>query len=58
VELLEFRATDSFSIRFLADSPAFWARAVAQAERRREGWLTEPRPSEAAGRKKGAQPGL
>ena len=50
VELLEFRATDSFGIRFLADNPAFWTRAVAEAGRRRKRWLAEARPSEAAGR--------
>lgn len=47
VELLEFRATDSFSIKFLADNPAFWTKAVAEAASRREGWLAEPRPTEA-----------
>jgi hypothetical protein len=44
LEILEFRATDRFSLKFLADNPAFWARAVEEAGRRREGWLTERPP--------------
>jgi hypothetical protein len=46
LELLEFRAADRFSIKFLADNPAFWTRAVAEAQARREGWRSEVRPSE------------
>ena len=47
LEILEFRSADRFSIKFLADNPAFWARAVQEAERRREGWGSEGRPSQA-----------
>jgi hypothetical protein len=47
LELLEFRAADRFSIKFMADNPAFWARAVSTAQQRRERWRSERPPSEA-----------
>jgi hypothetical protein len=47
LELLEFRGADRFSIEFLADNLAFWARAIEEAKARREGWRSEVRPSEA-----------
>ena len=48
VEVLEFRAADSFNIRLLADNPAFWDRAVQTVDARRAAWKTE-RPLGLAG---------
>ena len=45
VEVLEFRGSNSFDIRLLADNPAFWAKAVETVERSREGWNQENPPS-------------
>jgi quercetin dioxygenase-like cupin family protein len=47
LEILEFRAADRFSIKFLADNPAFWTRAVEEVRQRRGGWASEDRPSSA-----------
>jgi hypothetical protein len=47
LEILEFRATDRFSIKFRADNPAFWLRAVAEVRQRCAGWASEARPSAA-----------
>ena len=45
VEVLEFRTADRFDIRVLAKNPAFWARALATVEERRESWPAETPPS-------------
>jgi hypothetical protein len=45
VEVLEFRGSNSFDIKMLADNPAFWAKAVASVERNRDGWSRETPPS-------------
>jgi hypothetical protein len=45
VEVLEFRGSNSFDIKMLADNPAFWAKAVEKVERSREGWSHETPPS-------------
>jgi len=45
VEVLEFRGSNSFDIKMLADNPAFWAKAVEKVERSREGWAAESPPS-------------
>ncbi|MGR4864727.1 cupin domain-containing protein [Caulobacter sp. LARHSG274] len=46
VEVLEFRGSNSFDIRLMADNPAFWAKAVESVERRRDGWAKESPPSQ------------
>jgi hypothetical protein len=43
--MLEFRGSNSFDIKLLADNPAFWARAVEKVEQSREGWQKESPPS-------------
>lgn len=45
VEVLEFRASNAFDIKVLANNSAFWNRAVDTARSHRNGWRTEPRPS-------------
>lgn len=45
VEVLEFRATNSFDIKFLAENPDFWKRAVETAESRKATWAEEVKPS-------------
>jgi len=45
VEVLEFRGSNSFDIRLMADNPAFWAKAVESVERRRDDWTKESPPS-------------
>lgn len=45
VEVLEFRGSDAFDIRLMADNPGFWARAVARVEAKREAWAGEVPPS-------------
>jgi quercetin dioxygenase-like cupin family protein len=47
VEVLEFRACETFNIRVMADNPAFWERAAARVAAEREGWRTQERPTEA-----------
>jgi quercetin dioxygenase-like cupin family protein len=47
VEILEFRAADAFDIKLLANNPAFWDKATAIVNERRETWRDEPRPSDA-----------
>lgn len=47
VELLEFRASNSFDIKLLANNPAYWARAVASVQARQDDWVEEPPPSRA-----------
>ncbi|HXQ15790.1 MAG TPA: hypothetical protein VN814_14325 [Caulobacteraceae bacterium] len=44
VEVLEFRQTDHFNIKFLAGSPAYWAKAVAAVQAERGAWASQPRP--------------
>lgn len=44
VEVLEFRATNSFDIRLLANNPAFWAKAVDHVGAKQDAWATEPPP--------------
>lgn len=45
VELLEFRTSNSFDIRFLAENPAFWSKGVAEVQRRQAAWASEGRPT-------------
>jgi mannose-6-phosphate isomerase-like protein (cupin superfamily) len=45
VEVLEFRTSNAFNIKLLADNPSFWDRALATVRERRDGWKTEPAPS-------------
>jgi hypothetical protein len=45
VEVLEFRAAQSFDIRMLAGAGAFWDKALATVAEKREGWRRETRPS-------------
>ncbi|MET0251770.1 MAG: cupin domain-containing protein [Novosphingobium sp.] len=45
VEVLEFRTTDAFDIRVLANSPAWWGKALATVTGRRESWRGETPPS-------------
>jgi hypothetical protein len=45
VEVLEFRGSNSFDIKLLADNPAFWAKAVEKVERSRGDWKGESPPS-------------
>jgi len=46
VEVLEFRNTDHFNIKFLAGSGAFWAKALETVRAERPGWATQPPPHE------------
>lgn len=45
VEVLEFRATNAFDIKVLADNPLFWESAVKTARAQRSAWATEKPPS-------------
>jgi quercetin dioxygenase-like cupin family protein len=45
VEVLEFRTSDRFNIRLLAENPAFWARSIAETRRRQDAWANEPLPA-------------
>ncbi len=45
VEVLEFRGSDSFDIRILANNRAYWDRAVAQVTAQRPHWTGETPPS-------------
>jgi hypothetical protein len=45
VEVLEFRGSDSFDIRMLANNRAYWDRAVAQVAAQRTHWTGETPPS-------------
>jgi len=53
VEVLEFRATNRFDIRFLAASPSFWSRALETISAERAGWATQPRPQDLPGPRAG-----
>ncbi|WP_317931061.1 hypothetical protein [Halioxenophilus sp. WMMB6] len=44
VEVLEFRASESFNIKMLADNPAFWQRALTTVVAHSAEWPTESRP--------------
>jgi hypothetical protein len=45
VEVLEFRASNDFNIRVLADNPAYWSRAAESVRGRSPAWRTERAPS-------------
>ena len=45
VEVLEFRGSDSFDIKMLANNRAYWDRAVAQVTAQRAHWTGETPPS-------------
>lgn len=45
VEILEFRGSNSFDIKLLADNSAFWAKAVEKVAGRRAAWASEVAPS-------------
>jgi quercetin dioxygenase-like cupin family protein len=45
VEVLEFRATNAFDIKVLADNQLFWEAAVKTAVAQRSTWVTEKPPS-------------
>jgi hypothetical protein len=45
VEVLEFRSTNAFDIKVLANNPLFWEEAVRTARARKSDWITEKRPS-------------
>jgi mannose-6-phosphate isomerase-like protein (cupin superfamily) len=45
VEVLEFRATNKFDIKVLADNSLFWDSAVKLAQQQRPAWITEKPPS-------------
>ena len=46
VEVLEFRTADTFDIRFLGKTQAFWDKAVAALLDKREAWSGERPPHE------------
>ena len=45
VEVLEFRGSNSFDIRLLANNPAYWAKAVESVTAKRADWPEETPPS-------------
>ncbi|TXC70249.1 cupin domain-containing protein [Sphingomonas ginsenosidivorax] len=45
VEVLEFRGSNSFDIKLLADNPTFWTKAVDMVAGKREAWAREVTPS-------------
>ena len=45
LEILEFRDSNRFNIKFLASNPAFWENAAEEIRGRRAAWATEERPS-------------
>ena len=47
-EVLEFRNTDEFNIRFMAKNKKAWDKAAQRIKERREAWGTEPPPSQLA----------
>lgn len=49
VEVLEFRTADSFDIRFLGKTKAFWDKTAAAVTRERPGWAGQVPPSERVG---------
>jgi hypothetical protein len=46
VEVLEFRGSSAFDIKVLANSPAFWAKALQTAQDKKDAWATEAAPSD------------
>jgi hypothetical protein len=48
VEVLEFRTTATFNIRFMANNRKSWDKAAEQVKRKREQWASEPPPSQLA----------
>lgn len=48
VEVLEFRNTDDFNIRFMAKAAAAWDKAAARIQARRDDWESEVPPSRLA----------
>jgi hypothetical protein len=44
VEVLEFRASNAFNIKLMANNPAFWDRAIETVSRHRDSWERERRP--------------
>jgi hypothetical protein len=49
VEVLEFRNTDHFNIKFLAGGSAFWSKALETVRAERPGWASQSRPQALAG---------
>jgi hypothetical protein len=47
-EVLEFRASDAFNIRFMAKTKRAWDKAAARLQERQADWATEPPPSQRA----------
>lgn len=45
VEVLEFRASDHFNIKLMADNPAFWTRAAETVSAKAAAWATEGPPA-------------
>lgn len=45
VEVLEFRASNSFNIKLLANNPDFWTTAVERTNANHSGWADEVPPS-------------
>lgn len=45
-EVLEFRNTDTFNIRFMAKTRKAWDKTVARLKERRDDWRTEVPPSQ------------
>jgi hypothetical protein len=48
VEVLEFRQTDHFNIKFLAGSAAWWAKAAEAVRAERGAWARQQRPQDLA----------
>jgi hypothetical protein len=48
VEVLEFRASNAFDIKVLANNPLFWENAAETARNHRTAWAHERRPSSIA----------
>jgi hypothetical protein len=45
VEVLEFRATNLFDIKVLANNPLFWEQAVTTTREHQASWANEKPPS-------------
>lgn len=48
VELLEFRTSNAFDIKLLANNPDWWARAVKRITEKRGDWAEETKPTATA----------
>jgi len=44
-EVLEFRATENFDIKVLADGAGFWQKALHRVQENHQGWQDQLRPS-------------